>query len=326
MMENKTLADKFLLINKLNKQKLNILLRMAKLEYENKQDFEEYVALVNHFEFMCSISREKLAQITEREKSEISELIGDLNPSVLNTVNFKGILNFSEQSIILKRTAFDCGLPFLTMYASESNMQPINSMIQELLGIEAEESQKDISGELVNSYMVSDFMNSFYHSLQNTYSCDTVEETERKLLLSWKYKIIFLFRSLESRALLTKFSIPEYPHFTSDVEIRTTGLTEEEYKTYLDQQITELLKLSLSKILTDICNSNHKKIDLLDLITLKSLCYLLYDKNICNYFSLDYTEEAKEETKRGIDVVKQILIDAQKPEQNYQKNRKYPTI
>lgn len=179
-MENQTLADKFLLINKLNKQKLNILLRMAELEYENKQDWKEYVALVDYFEFMCSISREKLAQVTEREKSEISELIGDLNPTVLNAVNFKEILNFSEQSIILKRTAFDCGLPFLTMYASESNMQPIDSIIQELLGIEAEESQKDINGELVNSYMVSDFVNSFYHSLQSTYSCcDTVEETEK---------------------------------------------------------------------------------------------------------------------------------------------------
>lgn len=138
--------------------------------------------------------------------------------------------------------------------------------------------------------------------------------------------MIFLFRSLEFRALLTKFSIPEYPHFTSDVEIRTTGLTEEEYKTYLDQQITGLLQFSLFKILTDICNPNHKKIDLLDLVTLKSLCCLLYDKNICNYFTPDYTEKAKEETKRGVDIVKQILIDAQKPEQNYQKNRKYYTI
>lgn len=49
MMENKTLADKFLLINKLNKQKLETLLKMEELESENKQNSMEYVALCGLF-------------------------------------------------------------------------------------------------------------------------------------------------------------------------------------------------------------------------------------------------------------------------------------
>lgn len=294
---------------------------MAELEYENKQDFEEYAVLVNHFEFMCSISREKLAQVTEREKSEISELIGDLNPSVLNTDSFKKILNFDEKSIILKRTVSDCGLSFLTLYISESSIQPIDSMYQELFGIEAEENQEDTNGELVNSYMVSDFINSLYHFIQNAYSYDAVEEEERKLLLSWKYKMLFLFSDLESRALLTKFSIPEYPYFTSNVEIQTTGLTEEEYRDNLNSVVID----TIMSILCLICQ-NKGEMNLFNTILLKSLAALLNNKELGGYFILNYTEEATDETKKRIDEMNPILIEVQESAVQYQKNRKYPTI
>lgn len=273
---------------------------------------------MDYFEFIYSISRKKLAQITEKEKLEILELMNDLNPSTLNTVNFKEILNFSEQGITLRKTAFDCGLPFLTMYTPK---QPINSIIQQLFGIDTEESQEDINGELVNSYMVSDFINSLYHFIQNTYSYDTVEEEERKLLLSWKYKMIFLFSNLESRALLTRFSIPEYPYFTSNVEIRTTGLTEEEYRDNLNSVAID----TIMSLLSSACQ-NKEKIGLFNTILLKSLAALLNNKELNGYFMLDYNKEANDEIKEKIDEMNQILIETQESAVQYQKQRKYPTI
>lgn len=331
-MENKkTVADKFISINQLNRQKLNVLLKMLELEEIGKIDSPEYIKYIEIFELICSIQNKNLGKIGLEEKEEIKEIIKELNPTMFNRMKLETLFQSNNDFLILKRTLIDLNLPFLVLYyPGKTQPMQLTNYLHQLIGLFTPEEKLEttVNKELVNEYMTSDFMNVFYNTIENLSNSDTTNEEQRKQLLTWKYKSIFLSSDLERRALMTKFLIPNYPNLVNDITIETTGIKAKEYIDSLDNIIFGLI----DSIITDILNKEKEKeeinkiFDLFSVVLLITLITLLNDKELCNSFMISYQPETKTSMKNTVDMINKILKEAQDSNSNYQKQRKYPTI
>lgn len=325
-MENqKKLADVFLSINQLNRQKWYTLTEMKKLELTNRSDSNQYIEWIQIFEMICSVQKKNLLKLSGEDKEKIQELITEFNPNI-NDMDFFEILKLENRSLILNRTLTDIGNPRLYLYNGVDNsFNPIIELLYQIIGLNnQEESEETVNEELVNQYMVSDLMNILYQVIQDLLKEDSeIEENEELLCL--KYKLIFLSEAVETRALITKFSIPDYPNLTTNTEIEDTGLTIEEYNDSLDTSILNYIGKIVDK-LNESLYTGKKEIDCLNIVILKALISLLKNKEICKGLIINYDEELPDYIKEQIEIISQILEEAQHSQKDYQKQRRYSTI
>lgn len=325
-MENeKTIADIFLSINQLNRQKWNVLTEMKNLEFNNGSDSKEYIEWIQIYEMICSVQRKNLSRLTKEESKQIQELIIDFNPSI-DEKDLLQLLRLENQSLILNRTLADIGNTRLILYNYTNDaVNSLTNFLSQIIKLsDQEESELVIDEESVNQYMVSDLMNILYQTVQELLAED-ISMKEKEELLSFKYKLMFLSRTLETRALITKFSIPNYPNLTTNTEIQNTGLAVEEYIDGLDLSILSYIKKIMYK-LNESLYTEKKEILLLDTVILRALLSLLNNKDFYENIIINRSEGLPSYIEEQIEMVMEIIEKAQNPQKDYQKQRKYFTI
>lgn len=280
-MENKQSIEKLMSLIEINKAKYNTLKQLRDIELDKSIYDKEYINMVNMYEMICRTHKMKVASIEEEERIDFSNIIQDFNDLASHSIYIDRILACNEKELAILKTLIDLNSLVFQLYVPRKNERSnkINNIFN-YFGLNEEKTGIQENVDLINDFMVSDLTSTIMDVLQKEID-NSDSYTKRKQLLEWKYNVLFMFNNVESRFLMTKFSLPEHPKLISDVVIKTAGISEREYLDKLNIPMTGSLESLIKSTVADIYN-NGSKLTLLNEIFIKTYINLLSDKEICD--------------------------------------------
>ena len=329
-MGNISNGEKLLDLVEMNKAKLNILSKMRELEVNGDADSKEYRDLIIVYEAAASIYKKKVIKLTDDEKNELNSTLYQLNENKIGDCDLEQLLNLDDKRLALWRTLLDLNCSLLCLYEkNENRTSNIKKSILTMLGYESAEEKTQINAQAINDFMVSDYINSLYNTIDREYQ-DTFSCIDKNLLLKWKYNLIYISDDIENRALMTRFSIPKYPRLVNELTIETAGISATDYLNEFDKIITEMLENVIVIMIKQIVKDEKHKADVFKIIMFYALIDLLCDKEVCESLIIqldDMNITLSDKMRMNLDSINYYLQQAQsdKPD-DYKRLRKNKTI
>ena len=154
-------AEKLMSIIELNKAKNGILKEIKDLDMFGKINSRECNQLIELYKYTCSMYNKKMYNLSKKKKMDLLILIKDLIPDFINNKSILSMINLENQKLVISKTLIDLGGVEFHLYNKE-NPNRINLMqhIMNILNIENNDIEEvSVNEEVVNNYMVSDFLN-----------------------------------------------------------------------------------------------------------------------------------------------------------------------
>ena len=321
----KVVLDNMLDLIQLNKSKIGILEQMMTLEYQHKEETEDYYAFIDLYKKTASSVIKITDEFDLEERSEIMKELLAINPEFYRQVAFSQTLTgVSEQYLAVKKTFMDLGTHLLQLYYPKKSISNPLKVVLSMLGMDNEEENNDIDPVLANSCMVSDFTNILYSEV-NKFLNFSVNEENRILLLRMKYNLIYLSSDIEKRAILTSFSIPENPSLIDADTIYKTGMTKAEYLDSFDTTMVRWLELLVNDSLyhTDF---RKEAINLTSLVFIKAFASSLSDKELIDCIPVEVSSVCNENCATTIALIKEALSQSKIDLEKNKELRKYQRI
>ena len=329
--KEENLGERLVTLIELNKAKYELLFIIKDYELNNKNENKEYYQMMDLYKYTCSLYNKKLTNIDYVERLRMIDFFKSLNPKFSAGSNIFNMLLFDEKKIIYSKTLLDLGAIEFHLYNPNSNKVNIVDHVLSILNAkdEDEEEEEDtVNEEMVDNYMVSDFLNMLYKCVQDEITT-TTDINDRKDLINFKYNIIFLFEVIETRNVLTNFSVPEYPNMACEIEVETTGISFEDYLDRFDSVLSTVLENNINAVLSNLAIGYYKDVDVLNKVYIKNVARLLCDKELLESVNLNVTNVKKEyleAVSHGQEVIKDILLEIGNEVDQLPKYRKYRNI
>lgn len=299
-MEKKNDVDIMLDLKEFNSKKHKIIMQMMELESTCNLK-NEYNDLIKSYEVVYWYINKELAKYSKERKAEILEKIFSINSNIGGYIPFMSILENKDNKLPLQRTVMDLGATFMNLYNGDNTHRAAKNILMQMLGVDDTEEIEE-KKEVINSYMIDDYVNMLLSVIMN--DIKAIDNTNvKKLLLKLKYNLIYISDTLETRAINTKFLIPDKPSLVSEVLINTANISKDEYLKKCDIVFSDLLEKQILQAVDKVYSKNLNTIHYLDHILIRTYANLITDKELCNYLVLEPTDAMLPNIKRATKMI-----------------------
>lgn len=298
-----TEADILLGINKLNSQKLKVLLEMSNLESCGKRNDKDFFELLDIYKMIYDVQKQKIFNLDYSIIQKLTDIVYSINPNIKKDDAVEEFFNNSDKYLIIKRTLIDLGESPLLLYKTNSSILDFFNNLFNNIGLSMNSSgnENEIDSKSIDEFMVYEFFNNLLSFIQRKIEKVSNDE-ERKALLEIKYRLIFLVPDLEKRALLEYFLISDEFVSIDTITIETTGIQSDKY----NQDFNYSVACYLGKLIGKCLDKND--FNLLEELLISTMIVLLNDK----FYQQILNDIERSAAIYDVTLVKEIIIEARK--------------